>query len=106
MANDAHNHESVSVITMISSGLLLLVILNSLRMKYLPKNSVTLKTDNNTTINVTGMTCSHCTESVKNTLLKLNGINSVEVDLDSGQVNIDGDKIFWEKDFLMNDLKM
>ena len=84
-------HPHGSVIT-ISSVVLLFVILNSYRIKFTTKNVVSPFNDK-TTFNVSGMTCSHCTESVKNTLLKLDGITDVQVDLDSGKVYIGGDNI-------------
>jgi len=84
-----HPHESVITL---SSVVLLFIIFNSYRIKFLSKSVVT-SSNNKTTINVSGMTCSHCTESVKNTLLKLEGIKDVQVDLDSGKVYIDSDNI-------------
>ncbi|HIS28437.1 MAG TPA: copper chaperone CopZ [Candidatus Avamphibacillus intestinigallinarum] len=41
-----------------------------------------------TTLNVQGMTCSHCEQSVKSTLQNLNGVNAVDVQLESGKVDI------------------
>ena len=41
-----------------------------------------------TTLNVQGMTCSHCEQSVKNALQNLNGVNAVNVQLASGRVDI------------------
>lgn len=41
-----------------------------------------------TTLNVEGMTCSHCEQSVRNALQELNGVNAVDVQLASGKVDI------------------
>lgn len=41
-----------------------------------------------TTVNVSGMTCGHCVQSVKNELAKVPGVDSVDVDLASGKVEI------------------
>ena len=41
-----------------------------------------------TTVNVSGMTCGHCVQSVKNELAKVPGVDAVEVDLASGKVEI------------------
>ncbi|MBI1822945.1 MAG: heavy-metal-associated domain-containing protein [Nitrospirae bacterium] len=42
-------------------------------------------------LNVTGMTCQHCVQSVKGALEKLHGVNSVSVVLDQGNVKIEFD---------------
>ena len=41
-----------------------------------------------TTVTVSGMTCGHCVQSVKNELAKVPGVDSVDVDLASGKVEI------------------
>ena len=43
---------------------------------------------NTITLNVTGMTCMGCVNSVKKLLSVLDGVQSVEVDLASGQVKV------------------
>ncbi len=40
------------------------------------------------TLKVQGMTCGHCKQSVNQALSNLNGVHAVEVNLDSGNVNI------------------
>jgi len=57
---------------------------NSLRIKYYT-NPVSLSVTTNK-IYVKGMTCSHCVESVKNSLNKIKEISDLVVDLDSGLV--------------------
>jgi len=46
----------------------------------------------NQTINVVGMTCQHCVNSVTEELLKIDGVQKVIVDLDGGKVEISSDK--------------
>jgi copper chaperone len=41
-----------------------------------------------TTIDVTGMTCDHCTRSVQAELSKVEGVTAVDVDLATGKVEI------------------
>lgn len=40
------------------------------------------------TIEVKGMTCSHCEEAVKDTLEELDGVSEVVVHLDAGKVDV------------------
>ena len=40
---------------------------------------------------VSGMTCGHCVSSVSGEVAKIGGVESVEVDLVSGQVTVRGD---------------
>lgn len=42
----------------------------------------------NATLNVSGMSCGHCVKAVEENVGKLNGVNSVKVDLDSGKVEV------------------
>ncbi|MEV8630970.1 copper ion binding protein [Streptosporangium sp. NPDC051023] len=44
-----------------------------------------------TTYTVTGMTCGHCVSSVKEEVGEVPGVTGVEVDLESGQVDVSGD---------------
>lgn len=44
------------------------------------------------TLNVQGMTCSHCKMSVENALNKLDGVTAAEVNLDAGQVDVTFDE--------------
>ncbi|MGW0183484.1 heavy-metal-associated domain-containing protein [Nocardia sp. NPDC003345] len=43
------------------------------------------------TYTVTGMTCGHCVQSVKSEIGKIDGVTSVDVDLESGRVVVAGD---------------
>lgn len=40
------------------------------------------------TLMVTGMTCEHCKKSVYDTLTKLDGVEDVNIDLDTGKVDV------------------
>ena len=40
-------------------------------------------------INVVGMTCDHCIKAVTEEVMNIDGVQSVQVDLDSGVVAID-----------------
>ncbi|WP_085523722.1 copper chaperone CopZ [Tuberibacillus sp. Marseille-P3662] len=42
----------------------------------------------NTTLNVEGMTCAHCKQAVTGALKDLNGVTDVDVNLDSGKVDV------------------
>jgi len=41
-----------------------------------------------TTLQVEGMSCEHCEAAVKGALEELNGVSSVDVSLDSGEVEV------------------
>lgn len=43
-----------------------------------------------TTWTVTGMTCAHCVASVTEELLEVDGVESVDVDLASGRLDVRG----------------
>lgn len=45
----------------------------------------------NRTYTVSGMTCGHCVASVKEELSELEGVSSVDVDLSSGRVEVEGE---------------
>ena len=44
------------------------------------------------TLDVTGMTCGHCKMSVEGALEKLDGVSTVEVDLNTGKVEVSYDE--------------
>ncbi|GAA2893940.1 heavy-metal-associated domain-containing protein [Streptosporangium fragile] len=46
-----------------------------------------------TTYTVTGMTCGHCVSSVKEEVGEVPGVTGVEVDLQTGRVEISGDSL-------------
>lgn len=49
----------------------------------------------NATLNVKGMSCGHCEKAVRNALMELEGVNTVQVHLSKGKVDVvyDGGKI-------------
>lgn len=42
----------------------------------------------NITLNVQGMSCDHCVNSIEGSVGKLDGVESVKVDLEDGKVNV------------------
>jgi len=54
-----------------------------------------------TTLHVNGMTCAHCEAAVKGALEDLEGIQSVEVNLDAGEVDV----TFEEAKVTIDDMK-
>ena len=50
-------------------------------------------------LKVAGMSCMHCVNSIKDTLMDLDGIKTVDVDLENGYVKISGD------DYNMEEIK-
>lgn len=42
------------------------------------------------TLNVEGMSCQHCVANVKKAVVAVNGVDSVEVDLEAGKVTVEG----------------
>ena len=83
-------HSHASVISLSSVGLFL-VILNSYRIKYFSKKTDEVVHKSGISLKVSGMTCSHCVESVEKTLMKLKGSKSVDVNLESGEVVVKSD---------------
>lgn len=45
-----------------------------------------------TTLNVNGMTCSHCEKAVHGSVSELTGVNKVKVDLDADKVEVNYEK--------------
>jgi copper ion binding protein len=43
-----------------------------------------------TTYSISGMTCEHCVMSVREEVSEVAGVSSVDVDLASGQMTVDG----------------
>jgi len=95
-----HLHEHHGILTYICSSLLFLIIVNSIRIKYffnnenLATNSASSENQKNSFhIYIEGMTCSHCVDSVKKSLLNLKGVKKVQIFLNLGQVNIFGEDL-------------
>ncbi|WP_326645632.1 copper ion binding protein [Streptosporangium sp. NBC_01755] len=45
------------------------------------------------TYTVTGMTCGHCVSSVKEEVGEVSGVTGVDVDLETGRVDVSGDPL-------------
>lgn len=65
-----------------------LLIINALLMKYKRKTIQTM--EQTVTYKVVGMSCNHCKMSVETNLAKLQGVNSVHVDLPTGTAVVEG----------------
>ena len=92
-----HMHEHPGMTTYICSLFLLVILINSIRIKYVLNNDVhsniAIKSNqkkNIFKIYISGMTCSHCVESVKKSLLNLKEVKEVQVNLESGEVLVVG----------------
>lgn len=46
-----------------------------------------------TTYQVTGMTCGHCVQAVTSEVSAIDGVTDVQVDLESGRVDVTGDGV-------------
>lgn len=88
VAAETNCHLHVGIIPGICSGVLILLLINALIKRYLPKKSNEM--EKGQTITVKGMTCGHCKAMVEKNLSKLPGVQSVTVDLTSGKTVIEG----------------
>jgi len=88
-AGEGHCHLHVGLFPGICSVALLILLVNALIKKYTQQKSE--KMENGwTMIVVKGMTCGHCKAMVEKNLSKLPGVESVTVDLASGETMIQG----------------
>ncbi|MBN2486516.1 MAG: permease [Bacteroidales bacterium] len=102
MHGHRHEHSMLPQWIHIASALLLLAFIVHIYIrKYYYKlfgNHQQIKTTmGDMKIFVRGMNCNHCKTSVENNLSKLDGIESVSVDLDSETVSLKGKNIDWAK---------
>lgn len=88
VAGQANCHLNVGLFPGVCSVLLIILLINALIKKYTPHKSE--KMDTNQTIIVKGMTCGHCKAMVEKNLAKLPGVESVTVELASGETKIQG----------------
>ncbi len=44
------------------------------------------------TLNVEGMSCGHCVKAIENSVTAISGVDNVQVQLDSGTVNVEFNK--------------
>ena len=108
-----HLHQSGSnIIKEISAILLVIILANAFFRRYFQKehihhshedNKITESENKELILIVEGMTCNHCSGTVKRTLEELEGINEVEVELQTGEVLIKGKKII--KDIIKNEIE-
>lgn len=88
VATHANCHLDVGLFPGICSVILIILLINALIQKYIPKKSAIMK--NEQTLIVKGMTCGHCKAMVEKNLSKLPGVDSVTIDLASGETIIQG----------------
>jgi len=73
------------------------LLINGFLQKYLSGKKIEeSKIDNQMaekTVKVSGMTCNHCKTNVQNNLSSIEGIENIDIDLDSGKVKMTGDDI-------------
>ncbi|NJN28345.1 MAG: heavy metal-associated domain-containing protein [Cyclobacteriaceae bacterium] len=100
MDHGAHGHGSHLLphwLNVTSAVLLILLLINGYLQKYWKRNKTSLqKTEQNMaekTIKVNGMTCNHCKANVQSNLAQIQGIENIDIDLESGKVKMSGDRI-------------
>ncbi len=82
-------HLNVGLFSGICSVVLVALLINALIRRYKPNKSKNMEKAEMTFI-VKGMTCGHCKAMVEKNLSKLDGVESVSVDLTSGETKIMG----------------
>jgi len=89
-----HHHFLPYWLSMGSAVLLIILIVNAEIQRYLPKKSIQnmeTKASENSTYIVKGMTCNHCVANVNKHLTESEQVETVDVDLTSGRVEILGE---------------
>lgn len=75
-----HHHE-LSILTIVSSILLLILLVLSIYRIYLKKYFIKKEVPKGySKVNISGMTCSHCSETISKTLSQINGLEDIKVD--------------------------
>ncbi|PUB14489.1 copper chaperone CopZ [Paenisporosarcina sp. OV554] len=54
------------------------------------------------TLNVEGMSCGHCVKAIENSVTAISGVDNVQVQLDSGTVNVEFNKDAVEVEHITN----
>lgn len=94
MAEQAHCHLDIGLFPGFCSALLIALLVNAFFRKHSHhhnhQHSETME-QAQTVITVKGMTCGHCKAMVEKDLAKLPGVESVAVDLNSGETKIQGE---------------
>ena len=96
--HDGHGSHMLPHWLMVGSSLILIgLLINGYVQKYRGR---TILTEINTqeemaekTVKVDGMTCNHCKANVQNNLASIEGIENIEIDLESGKVKMTGEEI-------------
>ena len=93
--NITHYHEHMNpVIGYTTSFIFVLILINSIT-KFYPKQK--LKSNYDLVLQVDGMTCSHCEESVVNAISSHSNVTSADVDLSQSKAYITGSQLNIEK---------
>jgi uncharacterized protein len=105
--NHGHEHHLLPSWLMTSSGIILLLLLvNGLYIRYfkkyiskntIQKQEINISNNMEKTITVKGMDCNHCKMNVEKNINGLDGVEFVEVDLNTSAVKISGENIDLEK---------
>lgn len=80
-------------LTLSSALILIALVLNAEIRRLIPKKTKTMNDNQNTSkvYTIKGMTCNHCVANVNKHLSEADNVNTVEVDLSSGRVEIQGE---------------
>ena len=97
-SHDEHgSHLLPQWLNVTSAILLILFLINGYVQKYLNGRKIvqskTLNDMTEKTVKVSGMTCNHCKANVENNLSSIDGIENIEIDLESGKVKMAGEAI-------------
>ena len=102
--HEGHEHSLLPFwIQLVSGVIMTLLILNIFLQKLIKylrnkrKKQSTVTTMGDMNVIVRGMTCNHCKMSVENNLMKLEGVESVNADVDQNMVSLSGKSIKLEK---------
>ena len=104
MAGHTHCHLNVGWFTGICALVLVLLLVNALIRRYSTNKKSDKMEKGETTIVVKGMTCGHCKAMVEKNLSKLEGVETVTVDLASGKTKIQGTPDMAEVKEVIDDL--
>lgn len=104
MAGHTHCHLNVGWFTGICAVVLVLLLVNALIRRYSTNKKSDKMEKGETTIVVKGMTCGHCKAMVEKNLSKLEGVETVTVDLASGETKIQGKPDMAEVKEVIDDL--
>ena len=113
ITNHTHLHDQSKWLPHFWAGLMMLVLVNSYIVKYIQnKHFIKIKEEpimettpdiHRLEFTVTGMKCSHCTDSVQRGIAGSDGVQTVDINLKSGNVVVTGSD--FDKDKLFNVIK-